>query len=199
MQVLFSEWVRTHQPSYAQRKTVEEKDEWAYRLGVFRANLKFFDSFNEQQAAVTGITQGITPFADQTEGEWAARFNGLRDLSPADEAALTAPFVPQKDFVAPIAVDWRNATAALPQGAITPVKNQGNCGGCWDFAAIAAFEGRNAIATGKLTALSEQEVLDCCNTTTGPHPCWGCKGGAAVYAYLWIKDNGGLDSEADYP
>ena len=27
----------------------------------------------------------------------------------------------------------------------------------------------------------------------------GCKGGAPVYAYLWIKKNGGLDSEADYP
>ena len=42
-------------------------------------------------------------------------------------------------------------------------------------------------------------MLDCCNTTAGSHPCWGCKGGAAVYGYLWIKANGGLDSEADYP
>lgn len=198
-QELFNEWVRTYRPAYGRRQTIEETDEWIYRLGVFRANLKFFDSFNEQHTASTGITQGITPFADQTEHEWAERFNGLRSLSPTAEADLTTPFVPQSDFVAPVAVDWRNATSSLPNGAVTPVKSQGKCGGCWDFAAVAALEGRNAIATGKLTALSEQEVLDCCNTTTGPHPCWGCKGGAAVYAYLWIKDNGGLDSEADYP
>eukprot|EP01052_Picozoa_sp_SAG31_P049541 SAG31_NODE_10901_length_1085_cov_1.668357_1_plen_173_part_10 len=69
----------------------------------------------------------------------------------------------------------------------------------WDFAAVAALEAHNALSTGNLTALSEQEVLDCCNSTKGPDPCWGCKGGAPIYAYLWIKKNGGVDSEADYP
>jgi hypothetical protein len=35
------------------------------------------------------------------------------------------------------------------------------------------------------------EVLDCCNTTTGADPCWGCKGGAPVYAYLSGPAGGG--------
>jgi hypothetical protein len=102
--VLFRDWVQTHQPAYAGRQTEEEKEEWTHRLAVFRANLRFFDSFNAQHAAETGITQGITPFSDRTEQEWADRFNGLRGLSAAAEADLTTAFVPEKDFVAPVAV-----------------------------------------------------------------------------------------------
>ena len=199
VQALFHRWVREYRPPYADRRTAAERREWSHRLGVFRANLRSFEEHNSNHAERTGITQGVTPFADQTEEEWAQRFHGMRTPEPAADAELAAPFVSDPAFVAPVSVDWRKPTPALPNGALPPVKNQANCGGCWDFAAIAALEGANAIASGKLTALSEQEVLDCCNMTTGPHPCWGCKGGAPIYAFGWIKDNGGIDAAADYP
>jgi hypothetical protein len=54
----------------------------------------------------------------------------------------------------------------------------GNCGACWDFAAIAALEGANAIATGKLTALSEQGA-QCSHLLHGAfrsHRCIGAIG-----------------------
>ena len=123
---------------------------------VYSASCEGISCF--QHSAETGITQGVTPFADLTEAEWEGRFHGMIEPDQATVDRLTVPFVSDPDFAAPVAVDWRTPTAALPKGAVSAVKNQGNCGSCWDFAAIAAFEGANAIATGKLTALSEQEV-----------------------------------------
>ncbi|CAD6216880.1 unnamed protein product [Miscanthus lutarioriparius] len=66
--------------------------------------------------------------------------------------------------------DWRR------HGAVTPVKNQRNCGSCWAFSMVGSVEGINAIKTGKLRTLSEQEVLDCSGAGT-------CKGGDPYRAF----------------
>lgn len=55
--------------------------------------------------------------------------------------------------------EWDSRT----KGWIPPVKNQGNCGSCWDFAGVGTVE-IAAIKAGALKAdqpLSEQQVLDC--------------------------------------
>lgn len=49
----------------------------------------------------------------------------------------------------PSSVDWRI------NGAVTPVKDMGQCGACWAFAATGAVEGAEFIATGKLNSFSE--------------------------------------------
>lgn len=56
-----------------------------------------------------------------------------------------------------------------------------------------SIEGANAIATGDLIRLSEQELVDCDTYD------YGCDGGNMDTAYRWIIKNGGIDSEADYP
>ncbi len=38
---------------------------------------------------------------------------------------------------------------------------QSQCGASYAFSAVAAMEGANALATGKLTMLSEQNIIDC--------------------------------------
>lgn len=85
-------------------------------------------------------------------------------LKPIDHSDITV--------YAGTPVDWRSK--------MNPVKNQGQCGSCWSFAATATIEGRYAIKHGSKVTLSEQQMVDC---TTG---CNGCSGGWASTALQYV-------------
>ncbi|CAN4105025.1 unnamed protein product [Withania somnifera] len=89
----------------------------------------------------------------------------------------------------PVSVDWRKS------GAVTPVKNQKNCGSCWAFSAVAAIEGINKIKTGELVSLSEQQLVDCDVYSDNQ----GCNGGFMENAFDFIIQNGGITSDKNYP
>ncbi len=77
--------------------------------------------------------------------------------------------------------DWREL------GGVTPVKDQENCGSCWDFAATAAFESAVLINDGVEMDLSEQQALSC---------NWGgsdCDGGWMDRAYEVYIEYGAVE------
>ncbi|CAL5040155.1 unnamed protein product [Urochloa decumbens] len=165
------------------------------RLEVFRANLRYIDAHNaEADAGLHTFRLGLTPFADLTLDEFIARALGfLRNATAAPPRAASTRYLPRPgagcddDDDLPDAVDWRE------RGAVTGVKNQGQCGGCWAFSAVAAMEGINKIVTGNLVSLSEQELIDCDSKDSG------CNGGDMGNAFQFVIDNGGIDTEVDYP
>ena len=70
-------------------------------------------------------------------------------------------------------IDWRST------GAVTPVKDQGQCGSCWAFSTVGGLEGAWEVATGELTSMSEQQLMDCSKANNG------CGGGNMVSAFAY--------------
>ena len=102
------------------------------------------------------------------------------------------------------AVKWMDvATTAdsvnwVDAGAVTPVKDQGQCGSCWSFSTTGALEGAYFVKNGKLVSFSEQQLVDCDIIRNGGRD-QGCNGGLMDNAFSWIMKNDGLCLEADYP
>merc|ERR1711975_55899 len=84
-------------------------------------------------------------------------------------------------------VDWRT------KGAVTAVKDQGQCGSCWAFSTTEEIESSVFMATGKLLTLSTQQIISCDKVDDG------CNGGNTETAYKYIKKAGGIDTASDYP
>jgi C1A family cysteine protease len=92
----------------------------------------------------------------------------------------------------PASIDWTT------KGAVTLVKDQGQCGSCWSFSTTGALEGAYAIKTSTLVSFSEQQLVDCDTLGNGGRD-HGCNGGLMDNAFSWISKNNGLCTESDYP
>ncbi len=116
-----------------------------------------------------------------SEFEFQAR---LMHIPFARSNAATPP-APRRDL--PATLDWRT------QNAVTAVKDQGNCGSCWAFAAVGCLESA-AIRQGNFPPtldLSEQDIVSC---DTGD---MGCEGGLFNTAVNYLTSSGVVDESCD--
>jgi cathepsin L len=126
---------------------------------------------------------GINEFSDLSPEEFSAIYlSGLKvDDTPVQQHAEVDLSTLAND------VDWRGK-------AVTPVKNQGQCGSCWAFSATGAMEGFSATKKGSLPNLSEQQLVDCSGSTGNQ----GCNGGWPSWAITYASRQGSC-SQSAYP
>merc|ERR1712159_709780 len=150
------------------------------RYSTFKDNVDFITSHNAR-AEEHGYTVAINQFADMTKTEYSAM------LTYKAENKKPNPVVVFDESNLADSVDW------VAKGAVTPVKNQGQCGSCWAFSTTGATEGAYQIATGKLQSFSEQELVDC----AGSYGNQGCNGGLMDDGFKYLQAKGD-ELEASY-
>ncbi|KAL6562064.1 hypothetical protein OROGR_003071 [Orobanche gracilis] len=185
----FEKWMAHHGRFH------NDAHEKAERFEIFKENLQKIEIFNAGPDREYKL--GINGFADMTDEEFRGsvltghtNVKQRRISNPASHDRNTSRYANAiSDF--PESLDWRE------EGAVTPIKNQGDCGSCWAFSAVAAVEGISQINTGQLVSLSEQELLDCVGIRgiRTDH----CHGGRKEKAFEFIHQNGGITTGSDYP
>jgi cathepsin L len=131
----------------------------------------------------SGVVLTMNSFSDMSNKEFSERMNGYKDNSNGVRNPVMLNTSGNAD-----SINW------VSKGAVTPVKNQGQCGSCWAFSTTGSMEGAHQIATGNLVSLSEQQFVDCA-TAEGNQ---GCNGGLMDNAFKYAEKVA-IETEAEYP
>ncbi|TVU42328.1 hypothetical protein EJB05_08726, partial [Eragrostis curvula] len=168
-------------------RVYKDAAEKARRLEVFKANVKFIDSFNAEKRK---FWLGVNQFADLTNEEFKATKTN-KGFKPS-----TVKVLPGFRYETLGLMSFRRVWTGGPRVLSLPSRIKANavcC--CWAFSSVAATEGIVKIDTGKLFSLSEQELVDC--DVDGEDQ--GCGGGFMDNGFKFIIKNGGLANESSYP
>jgi len=152
------------------------------RYGIFKQNVEMINNHNAQNHS---YEMAMNHFGDLTFEEFSATAKGY-----LPRANMTRHYVTLAHNVrAGPALDWRT------KNAVNPVQNQGQCGSCYSFSAVASVEGAWAIKKGQLLKLSEQQIVDCSRSFGNE----GCNGGLEQSVFKYIISNKGLVASSQYP
>ncbi|EAR97208.1 papain family cysteine protease (macronuclear) [Tetrahymena thermophila SB210] len=182
--------IKSEFENFKNRYNLEFNDiqEEQYRLFVFHENFKQIELDNMNSD--NGFISGINKFSHLTKEEFKAKYLN-RPQRPASEMKTNSILSSQQktDEKLPESVDWRKL------GAVSPVRDQGNCGSCYAFASTGALEGLYQIKTGKLEVFSPQYIVDCAKHQFSRG---GCHGGYSSGVFTFVKENG-MNLESRYP
>lgn len=173
VETMFENWMMANNKSYG---TDSQK---AYRLSVFTSNYARVQSVEKSSTATYKL--GLNKFADLTAQEFAAQYLGTKVTQKKSSAK------PKVNLNAPKSVDW------VTKGAVSDVKDQGQCGSCWAFSTTGAIESANYLNTYEMTLLSEQQLVDC----SSAYGNMGCNGGLMDYGFEYAEKTG-LTTESSY-
>jgi len=168
---------------HSHSKQYTDAFEESYRKGIFAANIAKINQHNEEFA--------------RGEATWKMAVNHLADLTHDEFMEMNKMMIPDmpkaqgnyKMEAESMAgdVDWRDS------GYVSDVKDQGQCGSCWAFGAIASLEAAHYEKNGALVQMSEQQLVDCDTRNSG------CNGGWYDTAWKYIQGEGGVETTRDYP
>ena len=189
---LFRNWMETYRISY---ETTEHEN---HAFEVWIHNHRYIAETNARNLTYklghnqfSGMDRDEFMYWVRTGYRGLYLFNNPTTYLRGSSVTATGQTVPLTDTL-PVSVDW------VEKGAVTPVKDQGQCGSCWSFSTTGALEGAYFLKNNRLVSFSEQQLVDCDNWQHGGRD-HGCNGGLMDNAFDWIARNGGLCSEEDYP
>ena len=161
-------------------KVTNDVEEFTARMGNFAIVDKFISEWNAgNETHVAGHNQ----FSDWSHAEYKAILGyarseqDVRNVQVFDES-MNAD-----------SLNWVDA------GAVTPVKDQGQCGSCWAFSTTGSLEGAHFVASGELLSFSEQQLVDCAGIKYGN---MACNGGLQDNAYKYYEAGFDAMLEEDY-
>jgi C1A family cysteine protease len=192
----FRNWVETFEIQ------IKDQTNFGSLFSVWSDNHKFIEEVNAKNLS---YTLGHNAYSGMTAAEYREFFH-LGEISVSSRKEISATTTSHRRklwnapslrgvlylFELPNEVDW------VKRGAVSQVKDQGQCGSCWSFSTTGALEGAYFLKEGTLVSFSEQQLVDCDFIRYGGYDL-GCNGGIMDRALEWIGENGGLCTEAAYP
>ena len=208
----FQMWLSTNDIS------ISSTSDYDYRLSVFIENQKEVERHNRSKSS---FKKKLNVFAHLSDEEFMSRYASNQSTKKTIENAKN-PLKRIYNFVLDL-FKWndnsskktkvqsenKNETPKKPavtildkvdwvkEGALSPIRDQQTCGGCYSFATIAAIEANYFIKNKKKIELSEQYLIDC--GPSGEFPSLhGCNGGTNEEAasFFIIK---GVVNRSEYP
>jgi len=177
----FQSWMAKYEKNYDSYK------EYNQRLKVFSENIEQINQINSENR---GWMADVNKFTDLTWDEFK-HYYLMKGGQNCSATSVNGPEILAKKPRAdpPKWWDWRMF------GAVTHVKDQGQCGSCWTFSTTGNVESGAIIHTGHRNWLSEQQLVDCSQNFNNH----GCNGGLPSQAFEYIAAAPGIMTEADYP
>jgi len=180
---LFLQFVQKYHKTYTAA-------DFPIRFRNFQDSLRRVSTENELSKIIGGATYAVTKFADMSPEEFKHTVL-MKSATRFVRQEGVPTLVPKVSFdQLPTAFDWRDS------GAVTPVKDQEQCGSCWAFSATENIESVEILAgkgSNTTTNLSPQQIVDCDTSDQG------CNGGRTETAFDYVIKAGGLEGIDHYP
>lgn len=126
IEAAFNHWLGLNPRTYA----TGQPTILAQRLSAFKSNAEFVHAHNSEHPSTV---LRLNKFADLTFEEFHQMYLGLNvSMKSHSAGSVRLDGFRHANVIKPNAIDWTET------GAVTPVKNQGQCGSCWAFSTTGA-------------------------------------------------------------